>query len=164
MAKSKNTKTTQTRTTARPHQKPVATTQVVPTFTPSPKPLVTPKPVLKKIEDRRTFHPEKANRPALDIWGKKAAVKLINKARPTANALNLPKQVRQKRQAIINRFGEKFHSQTKAIRAFAVPTETIICIRRKVRKQVLAAKKKIGLGGRQKHPKLNWTSKIACRS
>lgn len=154
-------------TTARSHnpKNTIAKTTVLPTFQPSPSlPNVTfpTRPVLTHVEDRRSYHPEGGNRPAKTVHGRPAVITTVNKARAAADWANLPSKVAKARHAVINRFGAKVYSQTKGIRAFAVPTETIVCIRRQMRKEVLAAKRKLG-GGNKRHGKLSWTSKISCR-
>lgn len=110
-------------------------------------------PSLVQVEDRRRFHPENKNRPALLKTGLPAPVTVVNKARP--------KPKTRKQLAQVNRFGAVQPSQTKAVVAFAAPRETVVCVRRQSRKEVLFAKGKGGGGKRP--PKRTWLSKISCR-
>lgn len=163
MARNKrpNVKTTGTARSLNP--KSTATTLVVPSLTPWPEPTVTPpKPVLGAIEDRRLHHPDKPHQWPKTVRGRPAVVTTVNKLRKAADWGNVPKKLSRARQYAKNRFGEAAYSQTKGIRAFAVPAETIVCIRRKTRRQVLAAKRRLGGGNRKPH-RLSWTSKISCR-
>lgn len=46
---------------------------------------------------------------------------------------------------------------------FAVPEKTVVCVRRKQRKEVLHALRKTGSGrGRRKSPRRNWYSGVRC--
>lgn len=108
---------------------------------------------LQQVEDRRTFHPDGKNRPALTKTGRPATVIAANRPRPKA-----------KSKAQVNRFGPTVHSQTKGVITFEAPKETVVCIRRHRRKEVLFAKKRTGKGGRRnRNPVRTWLSKISCR-
>lgn len=86
-------------------------------------------------EDRRFWHPAGLSRPALNMRGAVAAVT----ARPSSAARN----------------SFKF--------SFAVPDQTIVCVRRKLRTEVLHAKRKTGK--RTSFPRRrrrNYASSISC--
>lgn len=108
------------------------------------------RPELPPVEDRRQFHPEGVQRPALKVNGQPA--RLVAKDRNRAK----PKQ------AVKNRFGVKVYSQTKGIIAFDAPKQTLVCIRRSRRKEVLFAKGRAGKGG-MRPPRRSWYSSISCR-
>lgn len=113
-------------------------------------PLLSPYEPLVEVEDRRLFHFQGPDAPALDIDGRPARVTVRNRNRPK----------RHKPQAY--RFGPKVHSQTKGIITFEAPDRVAVCIRRKRRKEVLFAKRKAGRGG-NRPPRRTWLSKISCR-
>lgn len=108
-----------------------------------PPPLATPHPV----EDRRVFHPERADRPALAIDGRPARFTLNN--RP------------QKKSRLQARF-RSVASQTKAAVAFQAPRQVLVCVRRQRRKEVLFAKRQAGRRGLRK-PRRTWLSSISCK-
>lgn len=132
----------------KPSPRPVSLSRTV--FTP---PAAPPREDLRLVEDRRTFHPEQANRPAKLRSGLPAPVTVTNRTRDKPRTKSARAQ--------INRFGVKVHSQTKGILTFAAPKETLVCVRRQRRKEVLFAKKRTGSGNR--NPKRTWLSKISCR-
>ena len=106
---------------------------------------------MRMVEDRRMYHPEAENRPALNVRGQPARIIAANRQRKGSQA--------QK-----NRFGPKVHSQTKGILTFEAPKETLVCVRRHRRKEVLFAKKRTGKSGRRnRNPVRSWLSKISCR-
>lgn len=125
----------------------------LPVFQPSPfvQLPVLPETRLLDVEDRRVFHFDGPNRPALLDDGRPSKVRLRDRPK---------NRNRVKPQAY--RFGPKVYSQTKAILAFAEPDRTVVCIRRQTRKEVLFAKKRAGRGG-MRRPKRSWLSKISCR-
>ena len=96
---------------------------------------------LQKLEDRRTFHPEKNYRPLSHV---RNAAKLIAVDRTYSN---------NKR---------PIPSHTKARIAFADPKRIALCIRRQKRKEVLHALNKTGKIG-QKKPQRNEYSSISCK-
>lgn len=108
---------------------------------------------LRQVEDRRSFHPEAANRPALSLAGTPAVITV--KSRPR------PKPATRSARAQVNRFGSVQPSQTKAALTFAAPAATVVCIRRQRRKEVLFAK---GKTSSRSHRRRSWLSKISCRS
>lgn len=100
---------------------------------------------LTLFEDRRLYHPEQAQRPALSFRGAKHSLTVTT---------NTPKKIQ-------GRFGDR--SQTKGTVAFGQPNALLVCVRRKVRKEVLHAFRKTGKRGNKK-PRRNWLSSISCRS
>lgn len=133
---------------------------------PSLKPLdVTPlvkAPALREVEDRRRFNFDGPRRPALQVSGRPARVVAVDRdrARPTTWTKVGAAKVRRA-QYQVNRFGPKIVSQTKARLAFHIPRNVIVCIRRKVRREVMHALNKAGKGG-MAPPKRNWLSRIGC--
>lgn len=123
----------------------------VPDFQPLPLLPTSPLSRLSDIEDRRLFHFEGADRPALLDDGTPARVHVVDR-RKNRNRVK-PKAFR---------FGPKIYSQTKAIVAFQEPERVAVCVRRKARREVLFAKKRAGRGG-MRSPKRTWLSKISCR-
>lgn len=123
----------------------------VPVFQPLPLFPVSPLGRLSDVEDRRLFHFEGPNRPALLDDGTLARVHVVD--RPKNRNRVKPRAFR---------FGPKIYSQTKAIVAFEEPERVAVCVRRKARREVLFAKKRAGRGGMRK-PRRTWLSKISCR-
>lgn len=93
-------------------------------------------PLLPAIEDRRTHHPLGTNRPARLVSG-----------HPTKPHVVKP---------------SKFKRQLPFGLRFAAPQQTVICVRRKTRKEVLHALNKTGRGKPRRRPRRNWYSKIGC--
>lgn len=92
------------------------------------------------VEDRRVFHPAgPVNRPVFS--SPRSAARVVARQRPSS---------------------PYFPSQTKAILTFDVPNRVSICVKRKVRKQVLHAVNKAGKRGQRK-PRRNFWSSISCR-
>ena len=109
------------------------------------------RPPLTQIEDRRTHHPDGRLRPA----------KKINGTRLSPHKIKITKKIVQRRA------GTAVH-KTKTVRIrtiptrikFAAPKKVMICVRRKVRREVLLA---FGRGGgRHKNPKRNRYSEVSC--
>lgn len=95
--------------------------------------------VLRMIEDRRQYHPLQFFRPARKISGHPVSPVRIRKAPP--------------------RKGEAFLAHRLN---FAEPNRTLICVRRKQRKEVLHALKKVGRGRGRGAKRRNWYSNIGC--
>lgn len=93
---------------------------------------------LLSMEDRRTFHPLRDLRPVASFV--KSAARVVAKQR-----VNFPQP-----------------SQTKALLAFADPRRVLVCVRRRIRREVLHAKRIAGSGGMRK-PRRNALSSISCR-
>lgn len=115
---------------------------------------VPPKPTaFSAVEDRRRFHPEKATQPARTTSGHpvkphkpKLAVTAVKRGpdgRPMKKKITL--------RSIPSRL------------QFAAPKRTIICLKRKIRKEVLHALQRTGRGhGSRRRPKRNAYSQISC--
>lgn len=93
------------------------------------------------IEDRRTFDPFPLSRPIRKIRG---TAKLVHRASPVTAA----------RRAVRSRVPTHI--------AFADPRRVAVCIRRKIRKQVLFAIRGTGKGARSKRRRQTSTSQIGC--
>lgn len=94
---------------------------------------------LNLIDDRRSYHPEPATRPARLFSGAVASVKATITPKHVSGKSRVPVQI-----------------------AFTAPDQTLVCVRRKTRKQVLFAKRKTGKAGQRK-PKRNMWSNVRCR-
>lgn len=103
---------------------------------------------LQEIEDRRLFNPLGRFAPPKTLSGTPASVTVRNKP-PTA-----------KQRA--SSFHNKVRSQTKAVLTFQEPSRTVMCIRRKERREVLFAKGGAG-SRRMRPPKRTPWSNISCR-
>lgn len=90
--------------------------------------------LLRDVEDRRQFHPEQGARPARLISGVRHRLRA-----PRVRGPRLPIGV-----------------------AFENPLRVLTCVRRKVRKEVLFAKRKVGRGAAKKMPRWSWRSNIQC--
>lgn len=95
--------------------------------------------LLPVLEDRRQFHPLGPDRPAL-AWTR-SATQLVPKQRP---AFRQP-------------------SQTKGIISYSDPRQVYVCVRRKIRRQVLFARSGGGAPKFRKRPRRNPQSSISCR-
>lgn len=102
---------------------------------------VSPAVNLAQVEDRRTHHPLDFFRPARMLSGHPVQPLNVNKLKRPA----------------------KFKSPVvpHGLR-FAVPEKTVMCVRRKKRREVLFAKKRAGGAGSRKPKTRNWYSKIGC--
>lgn len=99
---------------------------------------------LQEIEDRREFHPERADRPALSLFG-----------RP--HRLTEHKVVHRRARPVLL----KRSSMPPQPIGFVNPQQVVVCVRRKQRKEVLFALGKTGRGARRK-PRRTWRSEISC--
>ena len=98
-----------------------------------------PRTILREIDDRRSFDFWPDSRPARLFTGSTASVTATPVAKKTPQARNrVPYQI-----------------------AFSAPAETLVCVRRKRRKEVLHAKRKTGRGG-QRRPRRNAWSNTKC--
>lgn len=98
---------------------------------------------LKNIEDRRTFHPDGLQRPA----------RSFNRS---LHRLTIPKFKK-----VFNR-NTRTYKMPSAHIMFENPKKVLTCVRRKIRKEVLFAKRKTGRSG-QKRPRWTEYSKIRCK-
>lgn len=103
---------------------------------------------LQEVEDRRLFHPLGMFAPPKTVGGSPAGIVVRNK----------PPTPRQRASS----FHNKVRSQTKATLTFAEPSRTVMCIRRKERREVLFAKGGAG-SRRMRPPKRTPWSDISCR-
>ncbi|QKI28948.1 hypothetical protein 2 [Kummerowia striata microvirus] len=102
-----------------------------------------PKVVLQPVEDRRSFHPLGVTRPARLVSGHPAPPHVVRRSsKVIAHRSHLPE------------LRPEIH--------FAVPKKTIICVRRKRRKEVLHALKKVGRRSGRGAKSRNWFSEIKC--
>ena len=105
-----------------------------------PRPIVTPPPPkpLRLLEDRRTFHPDKMTRPAGAVTKKATRLRAGRSSSISRPHGPLPHHV-----------------------GFSIPKQVAICIRRKIRKQVLFAKNKTRKGSGSRRNRNEW-SDIVC--
>lgn len=147
MARRKGSRGFSTNTTATPRVRTLS-----PSFSVTPtnwRQFLTPQPrvSLQEVEDRRLFHPLGRFAPPKTVAGTPARLTVKDRP-PTAKQLASP-------------FMRKVRSQTKAVLTFADPERTVMCIRRKERREVLHALGRTGSGNRR--PKRNAWSSISCR-
>lgn len=94
---------------------------------------------LTAIDDRRTFDFEPATRPARLFTGSTASITATPIKKKTERArARVPYQI-----------------------AFSAPAETLVCVRRRRRKEVLHAKRKTGKRG-QRRPRRSQFSEVKC--
>jgi len=117
----------------------VNTSYAAPTFTYRP---LLPSLQLNLLEDRRRYYPDDFRPPAAVY---RSATQPV--ARPSYS----------KRPGVKYSFRP---TQTKAVVAFRAPEAVAVCVRRKMRKEVLHAKGKAG--GKVRKPKFNSLSKYRC--
>lgn len=98
---------------------------------------------LTQLEDRRTWHPEGPRRPA----------RMRNSYRHRLRAVQTPKTRQYQATRAQNKYREDI--------GFVTPNKVFICIRRKIRQQVLHALRKTGKVG-QKRPRWTEYSTIKC--
>lgn len=106
---------------------------------------------LLAIEDRRTWHPEGAQRPARSF--NQSQHRLLVPAVPTRRPQSRPGRV--------GSGYPKLRSPSPVV-AFGAPEKVLVCVRRKQREEVLHAKRKTGKSG-QKRPRRSWYSRISCK-
>lgn len=102
-----------------------------------PRPLTFQGFAYNLVEDRRTFHPERAFRPALLFSG-----------RPSRTTFK-PSSVR-------------YPGDVPARVMFRAPPKVLVCVRRQARKEVLHALRKTGRVG-QRAPRRNLFSSVSCK-
>lgn len=117
------------------------------------------------IDDGRVWHPSGSFRPAFttDFTPVKRVVvrdrpKTLRSVGSTSKTVST--KAKKAHRAAVNRFGPVLHSQTKAIVAFEHPKRVLVCVKRKERKEVLHAKRKVGRGNRP--PTRNRWSNVTC--
>lgn len=105
---------------------------------------------LRRYEDRRTWHPDGNNRSAKSFNNQNHRLRVVDK------------QYKRRRIDPQTNKHYKIGSQTKATVAFDAPEKVLVCVRRKIRQEVLHAIGKTGKKGQRK-PKFNQYSNISCR-
>lgn len=107
---------------------------------------------LREIEDRRTFHPEGYARPA----------RSFNDSRHRLTIYRTPKTSVYLKGGYQSPFGVKklFDTLPTGIQ-FRTPYKVLICVRRKIRKEVIFAKNQAGRGG-QRSPHYSEYSTVRC--
>lgn len=90
---------------------------------------------LKQVQDLRTFDFEPGTRPAFSLSGGVASVGAVSPQKPKQAPSKVPYQL-----------------------AFSAPAETLVCVRRRRRKEVLFAKRKTGRAGQKKPRRSKWSS------
>lgn len=110
--------------------------------------------ILQQIEDRRTFHPLGESRPARFSTGGPSRISVKDRAYNGRYKYADP-----------HRISANIHlnSGTKAPLSFAAPDGTIVCIRRRTRKEVLFATRRAGRGGKQRKHRRNAYSGVRCK-
>lgn len=101
---------------------------------------------LSLIEDRRVFHPDGLARPARSLYRRRPRLRVIQ-----------PRLERRSK----NVTSRLARSSTPSFFAFADAPRVAVCVRRKVRQEVLHALKKTGSKG-QRRPRRSFTSSIVC--
>lgn len=99
--------------------------------------LMRPLMPLTQVEDRRTYHPLGPARPARSLSGSPHRL-IVPKARTYA----------------------RISSRVPHMIGFANPSKILICVRRKIRREVILAKGKGG--GRHRRPRFSHYSSIKC--
>jgi len=97
---------------------------------------------LRIFEDRRTFHPAPAQRPALSFSSRSYGLKLYTNANKTGV-----------------KPGSSISLKNGLSYAFKAPSGVLICVRRKMRRQVLLAK---GRGGSNRKGRKTAYSDVRC--
>lgn len=108
---------------------------------------------LLSMEDRRSWHPDGPNRPTLMSWASD-----VVSDRTSTFVRNTLYDVSGRR------YVDRARNYGRAALAFRDPNRVAICIRRKIRKEVLFAlspHRRIGRGA-GKHRRRNWASAIRC--
>lgn len=124
------------------------------------KPVTTFPDSLRLYEDRRAWHPEGAHAPARGF-------------RNTLHRLKIAEPTRSRTESVRRRIYRPFTQSTKGLWknlrtaiAFVNPDKTIICVRRKIRREIAHALGFAGRGGggsgKNRPPKYNEYSKIHC--
>lgn len=107
-------------------------------------------PVLRQLEDRRTFHPAGVNRPAAGFFMPRHRLRVSTPRRPVTVATAPGLGVSPSPETFSPPIGI----------GFVAPRQVAVCIRRKVRKEVIHAK---GFaGGRVRKPRRSTYSEITC--
>lgn len=105
--------------------------------------------VLRQIEDRRDYHPSGPKRAARTLLGTTAKVKRV----PTI----LRKGTNRLLKSVQSASGVLGRDKV----AFQMPERVVVCVRRKVRREVLFAKRATGKGSRSFKRRNEW-SEVKC--
>jgi len=99
--------------------------------------------VLQQIEDRRTFHPEGVARPARGYRIARHRLQVVGPGTDVVPGL--------------------FSAPVVPVGVgFAAPRQVAICVRRRVRKEVIHALGKAGRGVKRRLPRFNYYSEVIC--
>lgn len=113
-------------------------------------PIVSAVAPLQEVEDLRSWHPDPAQG-ALTIGGRFARV-VVHK-RPLVARANTLFSARAYPVGFQVPVGVRFES----------PLKVVTCLRRKIRREVIFAKKKAGFGARRRHhSRRSWRSNVSC--
>lgn len=110
--------------------------------------------ILQQIEDRRTFHPLGDSRPARFSTGGPSRISVKDRAYNGRYKYADPHRTSQ---------NIHLNSGTKAPVSFVAPDGTLVCIRRRTRKEVLFATRRAGRGGKQRRHRRNVYSGVRCK-
>lgn len=104
---------------------------------------------LSMFEDRRAWGPD-PERGAVTFGGQYARV--VVHSRPVIARSN----------SVFTARGYPVGVQVPVGVRFESPFKVITCVRRKVRRQIMFAKRKAGYGQKQRKPRRNWRSDVSC--
>lgn len=107
---------------------------------------------MREVEDRRMYHPEGRFAPAKALNGPRYRVGVVEQPKPRKTSLNRDRfaSLRNLWSTVPSRIG------------FLEPSRVMICVRRKIREEVLHALRKTGRSG-QKKPRFTEYSQISCK-
>lgn len=113
--------------------------------TPADRSIPRPAAKVPVVDDRRTFHPLAEYRPVKTISGRNARLVVKNRPRTKPGLIKAAVGYLRAPKAVA--------SQTKAALSWVDPSHVAVCVRRKTRRQVLAALKKFasGAGSKRRH-------------
>lgn len=112
-----------------------------------------PSPLLSSVEDGRLWHPD-PDQGALTVGGRWARV--VVHSRPI-----VARSETFKSWGLVDR-GMPVGFQVPVGLKFESPLRVITCLRRKVRREVIFARKKAGKGVKRRKPRRNWRSNVVC--
>lgn len=101
--------------------------------------------LLSTYEDRRTFHPLGVYRPARSFSGLHHRL-VLSPYKKAHKTLMKPR--------VFRTFGN--------VVSFHQPSKTLICVRRRQRREVLHAFNRTGRGSGQRYPRRSWYSSVRC--
>lgn len=108
---------------------------------------------LTQIEDRRSYHPENINRP----------IRSFNNANSRTSVWDIQPRAKNppsRKNAL--RLLSSLHGSVPVKIGFEKPDQTLVCVRRNMRREVLFASRKTGKSG-QRRPRWTELSNIKCR-